>query len=439
MITLRGSVKRYKIITALVILLGIFYVASFLRAQEIAAVKGITKDQSIPSLSPITVGGNVFGKEDLIRDFIKIAFSETLRDEETGEDAKYLFRRFLQHRFVFDKKLKENENIKEILPDIPDVADYQRQKDEFENMMYPWAQEYLRRPNGFPKVDVINKWKDKEIAIGIDWPIYTLNGWPGTIDMREGQPVSTFSAFRDRHQDVYQEIRGSIEPLLPKLERASGIKFRLQMNSDPRERTKEYARIRIIPINTIGLYNYFKFHRWYYFYSNVIGGNFHLETDMNNWLGGVTFTPFTRSQVDGYLLPHEDNSLGMSFCKVLPIVGKEMLKALITECVVRSLGLPNLSQENETAILGNWNKAYDGDSKLMPLDGRAAVIGGGGNPGYVKPTKEEFAKVKKDIKPAQFSEYDALMLKLLYCPAIKPGMDKYAAITELAQDNTCWK
>lgn len=39
---------------------------------------------------------------------------------------------------------------------------------------------------------------------------------------------------------------------------------------------------------------------------------------------------------------------------------------------------------------------------------------------------------------AAVSEYDLLMLKLLYCPAIEPGMDKYAAALALVKHDECF-
>ena len=142
-----------------------------------------------------------------------------------------------------------------------------------------------------------------------------------------------------------------------------------------------------------------------------------------------------------------------------------MLQAMITECLLRALGLPGFSKLNTQSVLSNWNSPMDYLSKTQALDGDDAKW-------KTKPSYEDERKflssakiieVIKETTPTSyeremqflsnfpedmaktakpytvFTLYDRFLVSLLYCSAIEPGMDKYQTILALLENQNCFK
>jgi len=139
----------------------------------------------------------------------------------------------------------------------------------------------------------------------------------------------------------------------------------------------------------------------------------------------VRFTPYTgvrpeefvqgrdnTRQVDGYLLPNSDNSIGMSFCFIY-VPTNERLPALVRECLIRSLGLPNAPQLVPKMILGLWN----GD---IPEQLRRIILGLNNPPADVKEQLVSTTEWGPSSPP--ITEFDSFIVKTLYNPSIRLGM-----------------
>lgn len=119
---------------------------------------------------------------------------------------------------------------------------------------------------------------------------------------------------------------------------------------------------------------------------------------------GFVFTDSSNKQVDGYILSNGKNEIEMAICYIWVGHELEMIKSLINECILRSLGFPGFvypaGMKDPVALsyLGPWN---DPDT-LDVFD------------------KSTQGKIKT---PMGLSEFDKFMIQTLYRPEIKPGMD----------------
>ena len=126
----------------------------------------------------------------------------------------------------------------------------------------------------------------------------------------------------------------------------------------------------------------------------------------------VHFTPYSEKQVDGYFLPNADNTIGMSFCFIWQGHPPEMLKALVRECMLRSMGLPDAAALESKGYLDLWN-----DPQKYPHRQKHPQV--------------EMLTVGEYTIPKHLSEYDRYFLRLLYNPALKPGMGPIEVYREL--------
>jgi len=103
---------------------------------------------------------------------------------------------------------------------------------------------------------------------------------------------------------------------------------------------------------------------------------------------------------------------GLSLCFIWQGHPPEMLKALVRECLLRSMGLPDATALESNGYLDLWN-----DPQKYPRRQK--------NP------KIDTISVGEYVIPKQLSEYDRYFLSLLYNPVLNPGMsplDVYYAL-----------
>jgi hypothetical protein len=255
-----------------------------------------------------------------------------------------------------------------------------------------WWRPFMKPAKGFPKPCRLHRWEGNEITIGVDWPPQPrTRQYPG-----ERPPVSAFS------QGLFAswlQIEQQVRPLIPVLQKMTGKKVTFVPPGDPREYTADFARIRIIPVRTVG----FKMTRRDA-HAPPPGDWDILENEYQFW-GGVPFSEDMDYQPDGYLLPHYDGSLGMAVCKIYPGYTEPVEKAMVSECLMRALGFPGVSTITETtSVLTPWNANFRAN-----LD----------------PDLSAYYK---------FLKYDRLLIKLLYCPAVKSGMTVKEATEALSKN-----
>lgn len=265
-----------------------------------------------------------------------------------------------------------------------------------------------------PKHGVINKWELDKIKIGFQFPLAKK-----TYDLRE---------ITDHRID---EIKAAAQKAIPEIEKYTGLKFEVTDGLD--------AQILILPAAYNRIRNYFKYSRTRHHHDSTI---FAYESII---FGKVEFTPKSLSQVDGYLIANDDNSIGMAICRIFPYSEEKMLERLVQECLVRSTGLPGMAKNFNKTILGNWNRAHDAFS-LRDTVKRTSEDKVKLSPKYenVSVEKENFPDhypselTNWDDVPDGITDYDAAMMKLLYCPVIKSGMDVNEAAYNLYNNEECF-
>lgn len=119
----------------------------------------------------------------------------------------------------------------------------------------------------------------------------------------------------------------------------------------------------------------------------------------------ISFNNFGR-HVEGYFLSNEKNEIQMAVCYIWEGHQPEILRGLIRECLLRSMGLPGLANRGfeQVSLLRDWN-----GTKL-------------------KPTYSDYLQ-----KPFVLSEIDRKFLQLLYSPDIQAGMD-YLTVRKLLEE-----
>lgn len=401
----------------------------------------------------INLDGKEYSRAALIADFVQAAFSEAMWNEDTGEDYHDFFSRRL---YLLSKKHKSS-------------------FDGDTDALY--AHRFSGKEGALPQLGVINKWPTDQIAVSIDWPIFSGNNSTANTVNKDGRVISRWSSFARNPDEAYSLLEQIVKEVLPDIQKNTDLNLSFQSPSSDKELSHDYARIRIVPIGTIWQKNFFKMYKINPQLFPEIGEYSFWAEEYAGILNGVSFTPWQRSQVDGYLLPDENNALGSVICKVVPVIDRQLLKSLISECLVRAMGLPDLVKSNDDALLGAWNKAYDPYSQLVELDGRVAALYRYMAPGS-KPslksildqakadkitveernaiirehlsaknnftpniaTEQAFLSLKvKQSKEYGLTDFDRMMLKLISCKAIKPGMTRHDVIAVLAQEEICWE
>jgi len=271
----------------------------------------------------IKIGDEYYTRGQIIADFLNVAFSEMLWNEDTGDDFIKLLDFKLMSR---DKQPPEYENLKRTAP---------------------WLADFMHRPGGIPKNGVVTKWP-ADISIGIGWPFYTI-----------GSQYKT-SPYNEKGSEKYTgKIESSVTSLLPVIANATKRNVVFYSAGDMRDGSINYARIRIIPLRSWDKRGWVKAPKFSWLpYDN----------EENLW-GAIPLEVSDPENIDAYLLPDKNNNLGLSICKINPEVGAEKLKELIEECLVRSIGLPGRSQNKESYLLSaqEARKKIDYDAFLMTL------------------------------------------------------------------------
>lgn len=401
----------------------------------------------------MTLDGKVYTKRDFAAAFLETAFTETPWNSDTGEDAAEFLKFQLGHY-----KLR---------PSSSNPNSFER--------TFPWFAPYTKRPAGVPPFGVLNRW-EKPVKVSLDLPIYTLAAHNvHTAQDEAGEyPRNVDSDYKKRDDPIFKKLADMVTDVLPAIRAASGQDVQFQAPFADKEQSADYARIRIVPVGSLSSRNYFKFRRYHpVHFGYAVWESFGMtEVEYSNTSGGVSFTPHIRTQVDGYLMPEVDAQLGLVVCRVAPKLGDVLMKVLVTECLIRAMGLPDITSAPGGSLLASWNEEYTPYSMLVGLDGRkktlfydhekylavqkrrpdrdvvskeewevwkqelVASLPGGSASGGPYPVPD----VKKDMSPYQgISTFDLLMLKLLYCKSLHAGMDRAKVAEVLMTEDTCWQ
>lgn len=391
--------KKIQIIFGLIVLLGQSHMALAQKSDKSDIAK-TTRDliqaynQKDRTYQVFEYGGEDFFKKDLIYDFSKIAINYSLWRTYGSEKSK------IQQ---FDNRYNSESWTPSGL---------------YERMPKPFRK-YALREDGLPHLGVINKW-ETPVNVGFYLPQYYYG-------KRDG--------FTDHNID---KIKSFAEMSVKELSEITGLQIGIYELEDERDKTEDFARIRIVPLKNNLIKNYFKSYRIYRGSHYMWPEGVFVPMYQDSLIGMVEYTPDTLSQVDGYFIPEVDDSIGLAVCNIYPYQEDYVLKALVQECLLRSLGLPSISPNTEKTLLGHWNKAHDKYSKREMTDKNAHFPQKGGNITIDFPASYPSDLSDKEAVPEDITAYDKAMLKLLYCPDIKAGMDMNILLKTLFESNSCF-
>lgn len=294
---------------------------------------------------------------------------------------------------------------------------------------------YVFRPQGRPKFSSLNRW-NRDMKLGLD-----LSG----LDSSE-QKDKIFNTIGPHIQDISNKLSSSIGRSINFVGSAKGCLSGID--------------ICISFTDSFSNNNRFKSFGTKHGIENTLSGaslksadiSYHkIEAFLSD---AVEFTPASRGQVRGYFIPDHQNNIDFSACQIWPYMDDDLMKSLVTECMVRSLGLPDLSVHSSYSILSNWNIRHDNSPYSGHVDSESedALV----KRLIEKPSKETLEEIQSEIEsnrsktifvhkdpdikvPTSISDYDVMMLRLLYCEDISPGVDVYQTISILYNSDRCFK
>lgn len=402
-----------------------FIIASFIAVFGTASsARAIADDEK-----PYVLDGQIYRKPELIDNFIRVAFSELpWNSDMTPEHRELMYERFFGPE-----------------PELWPTAKSSSASEERIPWFKPHLGENLKLPLN-PR-NVLNRWDGMSITVGIDWPRYSepepkthweRNAHPGYM---ENNPNTAYS-IKDA-ASFYPKFTEIIKKQLSPLSDATGADIRFIEPTDKTDRSRSYATIRIIPGASASASHALQM---------PIHG-FHPETYEKTLFNGVLLESVTRSYVYGYLLPDSSLSLDLAICKVDPTLKDVMLAALVHECLVRTLGLPSMS-ENEESILSYWHSRpeerlnfgrYSFESGGQIIE--SSSFEGDDERYDAKGKHDEAQKVRKSTQwislkqpfGKKIPKLDLVMLSFLYCPALKSGMTPEEARAVLQKSEACFQ
>ncbi len=392
----------------------------------------------------IKIDNKEFNKEEIINDFLNVAFSDITWNTDAGEESrKKIYEAFVSgnsNTYVNDSRLKEINS---------------------KPVSSVWLKKhihYLGKGSLF-KRNLINKWENKTISIGFGLPYSTrINEAKDDPEMIKMAKTSFEHSMREEGGDEkVNKIFAAIDKVVPVLSEAMNKPIELVHPRHVWDSTSEFARIRII------LTNRPSFRSWLSVGHEPIPDKYE-----ERFLNGVLFQSYTRRYFDGYILPNDNHGIDLAICKINPDLDSVFFNALLNECLLRVLGLPAIS-ENKESVLSHWHSDPDHLLNYSPwykiADRYADPAGEKQRLEHAdllakqdvtyndSSKKVDAEKIKKEYyhgKRVPLNEnqlksfnkitaYDRFMLSLLYCSEIEVGMNRESVRKILNNSNTCFE
>ncbi len=376
----------------------------------------------------VIIDGKEYSKDEIIEDFLKVAFSDVPWNADAGEeDRKKIQEMYFPPKKSFMEKTKglfssEKKTIRK-----PTGPIWLREQ----HMHYVGKGPLYKR-------NVINKWNMPEITVGINWPPY--------FSPKPAKGVQKLlNPFAEVYYDDFVKL---VRSQITEMSDAIGRPIKFIEPGDMIDTTSEYAQIRIVPLDGVGGRSWF--------IGNAPYASRYVDPAQyeTKFMNGVLFQSHKRAYFDGYLLPDEALNLDLSICKVQPTIEKNVLKAMVNECLVRSLGLPAMS-EHPKSLLSHWYTIPDEDfytsiKWINPLQINGEPV----HPRFEHISPEWFEDNAVGLNPnmtwfvldekkvnsfSKIPSYDKYMLSLLYCPQIKSGMTRDQARDVLLSNQSCFR
>lgn len=321
--------------------------------------------------------------------------------------------------------------------DVKNITSHKQKLSSYAVSRMPWIED-LQSPD--VNMAGLHKFPARGVTIGFGWP-----------------PLQSTRADYERYNDKYNVVQSQILKMKPYLEKAIGQNITIIGRDE--ETLENYAKIRVVFFEGFFTDNRFKAD------PRTSASPLNDETmarHMTKSLPHIDFTPLSRTSVTGYLIPDDTGNIAFSVCEIWPYFQKNLEAALVTECVLRSLGLPNQSA-NPSALLGDWNSAHAEHSKLRALDGNETNIPWTTQlinlqkkflsempdnqyldeyPPYTEAVEKllryfPHGEIIIDEQLSSPTDYDLAILSLLYCNDLQAGDVKDTVISKLASTHNC--
>lgn len=325
--------------------------------------------------SSILLDGATYKREQLLYDFGQIAFSSFIQPNLFPE------------RGLFNPFSNINGGKTDFNP-------YLFKKE------YPWLYEYIFRDLGTPKYFALNKWQSP-IRISLGYPndlnpLRELKGKPVLSTRKyprltnDGEPMHEMFLSGPSLEEIPFRIRAevskSVLDVLPVLKEITNLP--VAFIPPEQETLSNRGNLRIVLFHDVSEWEttFKKGNKVSYIQGLATGYDFRNDIEGEMLTTGVHFTPNMNRQVDGFFLADKSNEIELSICYLWDGHEPQLLSALVSECLLRSLGLPDASYRATNSMLNGW------------LQG------------------------KSNKPPAKISDYDKFIAKLLYDPRLKAGL-----------------
>ena len=314
--------------------------------------------------------GEVFNKEQIIKNFVNSVISAYIPSRYLPNASGLPFPEFLFSEFYeLDRLTKQ----------------------------YPWFANFIYFQEGMPDYVVVNKW-NSPIRISIGWP---NNLEPFSVVPTENSPLGERYIYSENdNSEKYEKILSEeVARIASDLSDITGLDIQFLPRSA--ETLESYGNVRINFISPE--YQKDKFFKTDHKKSRSISTPawpkpLSIEHIQEWFLSAVHYTPYSDKQVEGYFIPNFKNEIQFAACAIHSGHEDMIMRALIRECIVRSLGFPNGQELTPNSTIGLWN---DKDAW------------------FVRNLKKPFPL----SAPSTVTQIDKYFLTLLYANEIQAGMD----------------
>ncbi|MFN3825994.1 MAG: hypothetical protein ACK4NR_00010 [Micavibrio sp.] len=263
---------------------------------------------------------------------------------------------------------------------------------------YPWLYKHIY-PDSLPRLLVVNKWvKPIRIALGMPNNLRPLKDKYEAFYIEKKSDEYFTSLMQS---ELIKDLEGVISDFAPDIEKL--INLPVNYVSQDQNDLSAAAEIRIVITDDNVPPVHYRHRREGFLGESgweVTLYKFRSPLGEGNIKTGFVFASDFKNQVDGYVLVNERNEIEMSICYINKHNEAREIALMLKECLVRSLGL-----------LGPV-RPYDQEASLSPSLLTLWRVG------------DDWAPFKLELPPEKgLSDFDQYLIRTLYNPALKPGMD----------------
>lgn len=358
--------KAFAIVMAIVILnCGLTFSSC---AEETTPPQQTKSSEKSSTFVPAKIDNQVFSYYDFIWEFLNVSIPSNLWMQDDGNHFAGIFT-------------------------ATELSDQVKAREDF-GLTKQYLKEFWAPNHKLPTYGAITKWDKKEILIQYGWP------WEQIAD------------------EATASINEGLSRAIPAIKEASGLNLRVVSGQS--------ADIILLPTSTELKDDRSSTYKVSKFRDRHGNDSWWFKKSIN---GGIEFTPNSDQSVDGFMLADKSNNIKQAFCFIPTKLDKGALEYLVSECLVRAMGLPGFLSSADEALLGRAKIGKTSANSNYPRD----------NVGNIKISEKASALFAKSglSNKTPVSELDYLLIQTLYCHDLKPGMDKNAIAGILMRDRKC--